>query len=355
MGQATPDSFVHRWLFRLNLLIALGLLFSYLAPLVNPNTLWFLAFFGLFYPIWLFANIVFLLYWVWVQRRYFYVSLAVIVLGFSHFTHTINFNSSATLTGKELKILTYNVHYFDALENTQDPARRDTVVARILRYIGSSGADVVCAQEFSGDISSVSGYAMARMEQMGYPYKAQAEGGLTLFSKYPFLAKEAIDFEGTYNSALYADIQHNNKVVRIYNVHLQSIALGKDADKVMDTGQSKNFYRNVLARIKRAFCKRATQADILAEHIKQCPHPVVVCGDFNDTHMSYTYRRIKNAGGLNDAFNERGRGWGTTYSGKIPGLRIDFVLAQAALPIQSYKAKRLPYSDHKPVFVSLNP
>ncbi|MBK6641784.1 MAG: hypothetical protein IPG39_11360 [Bacteroidetes bacterium] len=83
--------------------------------------------------------------------------------------------------------------------------------------------------------------------------------------------------------------------------------------------------RNILKRLKKAFIKRAAQADMISKHIGTSPYPVIVCGDFNDTSLSYTYKTI--SAGLLDAFRESGSGMGSTYTGPIPGLRIDYIPA----------------------------
>jgi endonuclease/exonuclease/phosphatase family metal-dependent hydrolase len=79
---------------------------------------------------------------------------------------------------------------------------------------------------------------------------------------------------------------------------------------------------------------------------------VVVCGDFNDTPNSYTYHQISK--GLNDAFREAGSGIGTTYVGKIPFLRIDYILySKERFDPLYFKVIRKNLSDHYPVVSTL--
>ncbi len=60
---------------------------------------------------------------------------------------------------------------------------------------------------------------------------------------------------------------------------------------------------------------RAPQADTIAHEIAASPHPyIIVCGDFNDTPISYTHRTI--AQDLDDAFTQSGRGLGISYNQK---------------------------------------
>ena len=50
----------------------------------------------------------------------------------------------------------------------------------------------------------------------------------------------------------------------------------------------------------------------------------MVVGDFNDTPVSYAYRKIRK--GLNDSFVNSGYGAGFTYKGNYPPNRIDYIL-----------------------------
>jgi endonuclease/exonuclease/phosphatase family metal-dependent hydrolase len=105
--------------------------------------------------------------------------------------------------------------------------------------------------------------------------------------------------------------------------------------------------KNLLRRLKRAFVRRAPQAEMVAEHIRKCRYPVIVCGDFNDTPFSYTYNTVK--GNLNDAFIECGNGFGKTYNGIFPSFRIDYILHSGSLVPSGYYTHSESYSDHFPV------
>ena len=108
-----------------------------------------------------------------------------------------------------------------------------------------------------------------------------------------------------------------------------------------------NEIKDISHRLKYAFRKRAHQADVLSDHIHTSPYPVIVCGDFNDTPVSYTYHKIR--GDLVDAFIESGRGIGNTYSGMFPSYRIDYILHSRNLRSGGFETVRVDYSDHFPV------
>ncbi|MPN35093.1 hypothetical protein SDC9_182588 [bioreactor metagenome] len=79
--------------------------------------------------------------------------------------------------------------------------------------------------------------------------------------------------------------------------------------------------------------------------------PAIVCGDFNDTPMSYTYKNL--AFHKRDSFRQAGKGFSATYSLMWPLLRIDYILYPAPYCSLSHKTPRIEYSDHYPVVSEL--
>ena len=117
-----------------------------------------------------------------------------------------------------------------------------------------------------------------------------------MFSKYQILSSGTIDFPKSSNNAIYSDVIIKSDTIRIYNIHLQS---------------------NWVKTMKSSYINRANESKKIKEHINSSPFPVIVCGDFNDTPISYTYSTIKEK--LADAFKESGIGIGNSYVG-IPSL-----------------------------------
>ena len=82
--------------------------------------------------------------------------------------------------------------------------------------------------------------------------------------------------------------------------------------------------------------------------MNDCPYKIIVCGDLNDTPYSYTYEQISEI--LLNSFEEKGRGFGFTYNGKLSMLRIDNIFADSELSIKSFKTlNTISYSDHYPL------
>ena len=85
------------------------------------------------------------------------------------------------------------------------------------------------------------------------------------------------------------------------------------------------------------------EVEKIKEHMQKSPYPLIVCGDFNDTPLSYAYHSIKQ--NLVDAFNESGKGFGNSFV-RIPVLRIDYILHDPQFKSTNYKTYPNILSDH---------
>ena len=140
--------------------------------------------------------------------------------------------------------------------------------------------------------------------------------------------------------------------IRVYNLHLQSIRLSENDYAVFESDQEENSgFFAVLAKVKAAYPIRASQTDKVIEHISHSPHPVVVCGDFNDTPMSYTYSQFISS--LTDSFRNTSFGIGKTYAGKIPAGRIDYIFHSPELGSQNFTIQEEVLSDHYAISCSV--
>ena len=108
--------------------------------------------------------------------------------------------------------------------------------------------------------------------------------------------------------------------------------------------------RSILVRYTDNSLLRASQADTIARVVGESPYRVVLCGDFNDTPVSYVYRRMR--GNRQDAFSEAGRGFSYTFNGFRNVLRIDYVMLDPTFEVVDYRTPELDYSDHLPVVVT---
>lgn len=347
-------------LFLLNIAVAVGLLFSYLGTHISPAVIWPLAFFGLIFTYLLLANIAFILYWVILWNKKVFLSLIVIILGFNHVHHSIpvlRLNRETKQTeGNDLRILSYNVRSFNLYEWLNDPNTNKG----IFNFIRSEHPDVICLQEFYSS-NSLSPSSINYLRLFGdHPYKhieyssreKNAGHGIATFSKYPIVRKGIIPFQGSNNMSIYTDILFYEDTIRIFNNHLQSVNFRDNNYRLINRiGKSIDppailEIRSIFSLLKTAYIKRAEQTDMLHAIIKNSPYPVIICGDFNDTPVSYTYRKIKK--GLKDAFLTAGKGRGNTYLGRL-SFRIDYILYSPDFEAIEFEKVEANLSDHYPI------
>lgn len=342
----------------------IGLLLSYLAPFIHPSTIPSLPFFGLSYPIFLFLTLAWLVIWAfWRSKWAIYCLLTLLIGGKLHFR---NFSTSATNNTTQiatgLKVLSYNVRLFDLF----NPSFNDALNSRnsIFQFLASEQPDVLCLQEFYRQDKPTRFEIMDSLnrimqtkdyhERSAHKRRTRENYGIALFSKYPMIARGDVMFEAQgvqdFNYCIFADIVKNQDTFRIYNVHLQSIRLNADPHiegEEMQTYGSKKGMIAAYRKLRNAFEKRADQARRVVEHLKSSPYPVIVCGDFNDTPMSYTYNQFQLI--LLDAFRGNGLGLGTTYVGRLPAGRIDYLFYSPTLSVSHYKIQRKTSSDHRAI------
>ena len=344
--------------FQLNIGATFLLLLAYLAPFVPPDLFWPLAFFGLAYPYLVFLNVGFLIIWVIFRSTKLLLPLISLLIGYTDLANAYQlFPSTVTSKNKGITVLSYNVHSFRI---DQQAHRLNN--PKILDYFKSVGADIICLQEgvpFKEGKLSPQGIKEA-LPGINY-YQTALPGNysdLITFSKYPIISKGELKFRSSPVLVLYADLKiSESQIVRVYNCHLQSYSIDPDDHFVIDSlssGLSDHQIkeaRKVSFKLKNGFVWRAYQARTLAEHIRKSPYPVIVCGDFNDTPVSYAYRNVR--GDMKDAFVESGWGVSNNYNGLLPSFRIDYILSDKKLVPMNYKRDRVPFSDHFPVHCRL--
>ncbi len=349
------------WLL-LNSAFALLLLLSYTAIYFNPITYWPIAFVGLAYPFLVVFNLFFVVFWALKLHRFVLISVLVLLAGWSTHKKVVNFKFSeeATLekTPNAIRVMTYNAHFFQPFTGKYDAAFK----REMLQVIYKQKPDVLCIQEFYTRYNGEFNILDSIIRKMRYKYyyfdkyisNTYSQQGVIVLSKYPIKGRGSILFsnEKTSNRAIYADLQVEGQVVRVFNVHLQSISFQPEDYKYLKTLKreldiDEQSTRNIGARLKRAFKKRSAQAKRIADEIEKSPFPVLVCGDFNDTPLSYAYHTI--AKDLKNTFIEKGRGYGRTYTGIFPNFQIDYILCSTDFEVLNHRIIKKELSDHFPV------
>ncbi len=293
------------------------------------------------------------------------LSFLIIIVGVGNIGRYVQLRPSQANYEKDstqLRLVSYNVRVFNTYKWSGEEIGRDS----ILEFVNSKQPDIVCLQEYMihEHIDSASeAYTNELLSQtpnkhIRYTKLANSNRrkfGIATFSKFPIVHRGRIQFENSYNSCIYTDILFKSDTVRIYNLHLQSVSLKKNytvVDSLLFFNSKRlGEIKDISRRLKRAYIQRARQVDAIGQHAALSPHPVILCGDFNDTPVSYSYHKL--LGDKKDAFREAGTGIGKTYRGKLPSFRIDYVFHDDAFQATNYSTPRVGLSDHYPVVCTL--
>lgn len=339
-----------RYIFLIaNILVAILLLFTYLISDVNPGKFWIPSILGLVYPYVLAVNFIFVIFWVSLHWQYALISLGCILFGFNTFFNYFQFFGRSTKSKEGITVLSYNVHNFYSY---LDKGKKDRA---ILDFIAAQKADIICLQETKLQKEGVLNPVKLKAYFPGILHCQLAHqsqwGGPVTFTKFPILNMGEIRFDGTDNLVIFTDLLIKKDTVRVYNCHLQSYGIDVRQYSVIDTlgfeGKKIDQMKKIGSKLKHGFKRRSTQVDKLVDHVSNCRFPVILCGDFNDIPISYTYGEISSL--LTDSFVESGRGVSSTYRGKLPSYRIDYIFHSKEFKSYNYNCYDVKFSDHLPI------
>ena len=361
----------HRPLWFLNGLLALLTLLTYVSVHVRPSTFWPAALLGMGYPYLLVGHLLLIFWWLLFRPGRSLLSMLVLVVGWGHwgtYFQLLGDRSGEAERARGMKVMSYNVRLFDLYNWSHNTATRN----EILDLIRVEDPDILCLQEFvhaddpNRFITRDTLLADLRFTQVHDVYTQHTKRGLhfgiATFSTRPIVDKGAIEFPDELNNlCIWTDVVLQEDTFRVYNAHLASIRFG-DADyrfvKDLDTDTRGDSLRSgglrILKRLRDAFIRRADEVDHIVAHMAESPHPIIFCGDLNDTPMSYSYHTLRDAG-LRDAFVESGRGVGHTYIGDFPSFRIDHLLHGPELEAYDFRTLPEELSDHRAINALLVP
>lgn len=345
-----------------NIFAVVALFVAYASTHISPTAAPWLALFGIAYGLILLANFGFIIFWLLVKNRFALISTIAILIGFGHLSSYFQLFpsfSSPSEESKSVHVLSYNVKLFSWYNWRTNVDDRDLMI----RGLEIEAADIMCFQEFfhnSGPgifetkelLKKTLDAPYLHDEYTNVLYKEQHYGIATL-SKFPIVNKGVIQFPGERgNVCIYTDILAHGDTLRVYNGHIASIRFNSDDYKFLEEIQDENSEEKpplsegfgIIKRLNVAYAKRAAQVQLIMNHVAKSPYPVIVCGDFNDTPVSYSYNLLAKT--LKDSFRESGWGIGSTYIGKFPSFRIDYIFHSPSMEAHDYHTLDEEVSDH---------
>ena len=336
-------------MFLLNVVLTVSTFIAYALPFLAPKVFPILSVLTLFMPLFFILNGLFFIYWGIQFKKRMILSGLVLLMGITFINKFYKFSAKEyPKTENDFTVMSYNVRLFNVFKWLD----RDDVPANILAFINDKNPDILCIQEFSNS---------ANIDLKVYRHRyifmdgKQIKTAQAIFSKFPIIDQGIIFFPNSNNIVVFADIKKGKDIIRVYNMHLQSIKISPDVNEInenidaIDQGKSLKLFN----RISKAFKKQQQQAEMIKEHKKDCPYPIIICGDLNNSAFSYVYRNIK--GKLKDAFEEAGKGFGPTYKFRYYPARIDYILADDKMTVKKFESfPEFENSDHYPIMAKLS-
>jgi endonuclease/exonuclease/phosphatase family metal-dependent hydrolase len=352
----------------LNVLALVVLLMAAFSDFISPFRTVIFSYLGLFFPLIFLFNLALFFFWLFTEHwktaglnfLVFLVCINAIHTYFPIHAETKNVPEGC------IKILTYNVMRFGRQDKKSKKESN-----KILRYIRENDADIVCIQEFgalrSGSntrltekdiIVALNKYPYHNISGLKFPYPDETFG-VAIFSKYPILSVRKVPYESEYNGSIICELAVRGEKVTLINNHLESNKLSYEErnnyyqmTQDPDSRSLDVFTKMMTKRLTPAYRLRALQAQIISKMIAENTNPyIIVCGDFNDTPISYARRKIK--GNLRDAFVDSGCGLGITYNRYRFLFRIDYILHSSNIKSYNCTVGKLRDSDHFPVWCYL--
>jgi len=352
--------------FLLTVLAVIGVIamaLSVLSSCVDPGKFVWVAYFGLaFWVVLLYNFVIFtLLLLMWSNK----VWVAVLALLIAIPGVYKSFCVGKPQDGGELRIMSYNVMIFG--DYTESGKSKEEMADQVAEIVLENHPDVLCIQEFTQFLPKMGRdeciEKLGKQMQLPYQYYHTKHhfGGNVIFSRYPLTPLDPEDGplgeEKEYGPVVQVDAGEKG-VFYVICVHLTSNQLTKDeitvfSDKGNSKEEVKTYGKSILVKLRKAYEKRSQEVSKMLEDVSHDGRAIVLCGDFNDTPLSYTYHQIKRAGFI-DGFVKAGWGVGRTYAGKLPMLRIDYVWGNERIQPMIFKRLKVRGSDHFPVMMDFN-
>lgn len=353
------------------------------SDLINPQWLIYPSFLGISFGIFLVISLVWAIVLAiltrWRCLMVMGITLLIICIPLWRYCPIHPFGGPSPITsvegldGKErpitvdsIRLLTYNTC---AMGQTHLSKIKEKIP--VMDYVKESGADIVCLQEYAFTLSK-GGHTQEQLRgsiSRQYPYydftpnDGRTAMGIALFSKYPIRKAQRIDKRKKgYFSCMYYQLEVHGRIIGLVNMHLHTNSI-QPKDRVLYDEMIDHFEPDSIGRIRagllrslgKAFRYRADESNMIARYLRE-NHPegmpLIICGDMNDTPISYCYHTLSQ--GLSDTWQEAGTGYGISYKEHHFWFRIDHILHSPqfrGLDIQV--RKDITYSDHYPLEATL--
>ena len=262
---------------------------------LDPVRFPLLSWVGLIFPVFVLVNLGFLFFWLVFKWRKIWIPVLGFLLAYIPISTYMPLNPSQDVPEGCIKVLSYNVCSYGGNYKYED------AFERILDYFDRQGADIVCLQE---DVDTWRRYVFNRYRKI-YPYNdttvlaytSKSFNCLGIHTRYPIVRKERIAYASKSNGSMAYYLDTGRDTLLVINNHLESSHLTKEdrshyedilrGSVRRDTARTESM--QIIGKLTEGATKRAPGAEAVHKYIEEHrQYPTIVCGDFNDTPISYT-------------------------------------------------------------------
>lgn len=299
-----------------------------------------------------------------VKPRWALLPIITLLVGYKQLmvvfaTHPSTHNFILNKQPGSIRIVDWNVGNMYGLSSSPDKRKHNRL--EIAGAILKLNPDIICLQEFNNSLTQGPQANNIALFDSLYPYhffskdvdknRGFYQYGSIIFSKMPIVKTERLPYPlNSYESLIYADILlKQGDTFRMYTSHLQSFKFNSsdyaDIERIKDQdNQTVEASKNIIVKMKTAFRRRSSQADVIKKALVAVPYRSIICGDFNDVPNSYTYFTVR--GLRQDAFLQKDFGIGKSFNALAPTLRIDYILPDTTFNIHQFDMVDEGLSDH---------
>jgi len=323
---------------------------DHLSPVQFPR----LCCMGMVFPFTVVANLLFVAVWAFLSWRRLLMPIVGFLLAFPPIRIYMPLHARAEVPEESLCVISYNVCGYGG--NYKYEHAFDTVFS----YLKSKRPDIVCIQEDNDEKKQRAFERWGEYFEYADTFnvgKSKMKNYVGFYTRFPILKREVIPYESPTNGSVAYFLKMGTDTVIVINSHLETSHLNAsdrnryqemiEGDMQRDTVQAETFA--LMAKLSEGMQIRARHVEIIHQYIEDHrQYPVISCGDFNDTPISYARHTM--AKGLNDCFVEAGRGLGFSFNRKGFNVRIDHMMCSDHFePVVCEIDNKMDASDHYPL------
>ncbi len=317
---------------------------TYVSPAHIPWT----SLLGLLFPFFMLADIVFVFLWLLFKARMVWLPLLGLLAVQGYVRDYCPVSLKEEIPDSSLCVMSYNIGGVSAGETD--------ILDSLVRNVRP---DILCLQECNGNTAAK---LLDRWKDI-LGYDMREAKGRTVFSRFSFLGdtlRTALPSRTGFNGAMACWLSLGGDSLLVVNAHLESNSLtteDKTEYKLMITEHQKEQIKHggmlLTDKLTTAARYRALQTDSIVQLVRRHEDKeTVVCGDFNDTPISYAFQSMSRR--LRSAYTEKGNGISISFNQTGFYVRIDHIFhSSGLLCTKCYIDDSMAASDHYPIVAYL--